>query len=339
MFKLFTIIVLAGSAAALFDPYVQGPYEVLFKHYKFGDTQLEKHLDVFAPSGNGTYPFIFYSNSLASNLQPETSVITVLKHIASWGFVIVGPWKVSLNPADNYKIEYFLPVIKFSEDNLVNDFLALGAPQGFSIDFSKSLLVGHSAGNHQNVNFLKETCGNFIAEILLSPVDGADPFGLIDEFTITPGQKLNFVLPTLTVQAGLDPKRGAILYPACAPENLANMRFYNAMSGDRWFVNATLYGHTDFFEPGFAGAVDFFNLCASDSDTDKLVYRDFVAGTVVAYAKAMTDPVNHCDMLAYVEDPQIMSVEANIINEVRGGQGSRCNPGCVWSPPEESTPK
>lgn len=68
--------------------------------------------------------------------------------------------------------------------------------------------------------------------------------------------QLNFSIPTLTVQAGLDPVKGAILYPACAPEKLSNKRFYDAMSGDRWFVNASAYGHADLLEKEFLGAVE-----------------------------------------------------------------------------------
>ncbi len=39
---------------------------------------------------------------------------------------------------------------------------------------------------------------------MISPVDGVDPFGLIDDFCITPGEKLEFELPTLVLSAGLD---------------------------------------------------------------------------------------------------------------------------------------
>jgi len=119
-------------------------------------------------------------------------------------------------------------------------------------------IMGHSAGNHIAVNYLKRKgCRDFLAAVHLSPVDGTDPFGIIQtEFCITPGQLLNYDLPSLIVMAGLDPIPGAALYPACAPEKLSNTRYYNAMPGNRWFVNATAYGHADFFEPGFIGAVE-----------------------------------------------------------------------------------
>ena len=64
---------------------------------------------------------------------------------------------------------------------------------------------------------------------LLSPVDGADPYGLIEETCISPPTKLNFQLPVLIISGGLDSQPGlgsglGGLWPACAPEDLANAR-------------------------------------------------------------------------------------------------------------------
>ena len=39
---------------------------------------------------------------------------------------------------------------------------------------------------------------------MLSPVDGVDEIGLIKNFCVIPGKKLNFDLPTLIIPAGLD---------------------------------------------------------------------------------------------------------------------------------------
>jgi len=126
------------------------------------------------------------------------------------------------------------------------------------LDFSRMVMMGHSAGNHINVNYIKRKgCRNFVSQILLSPVDGTDPFGLIrDEMCIEDGVLLHYNMPTLTVKAGLDPIPGTIINPACAPANLSNERFYEAMPGNRWFMNATIYGHVDFFEQDFVDLVD-----------------------------------------------------------------------------------
>ena len=36
---------------------------------------------------------------------------------------------------------------------------------------------------------------------------------------------------------------------ACAPEELSGRRFFDAMTGPTWYVNATLYGHADLMDP------------------------------------------------------------------------------------------
>ena len=48
---------------------------------------------------------------------------------------------------------------------------------------------------------------------------------------------------------------GGITIPPCAPTDLSNMRFYDALNGDAWLNNATLYGHVDFMNPDFVPTV------------------------------------------------------------------------------------
>ena len=50
------------------------------------------------------------------------------------------------------------------------------------------------------------------------------------------------------LMAGLDSVPGGLagdLTPPCVPEDLGNMRFYDAMPAKTWLVNATDYGHGD----------------------------------------------------------------------------------------------
>ena len=50
------------------------------------------------------------------------------------------------------------------------------------------------------------------------------------------------------MMAGLDGVPGNLagdLTPACVPEGLGNMRFYDAMPSKTWMINATKYGHGD----------------------------------------------------------------------------------------------
>ena len=59
---------------------------------------------------------------------------------------------------------------------------------------------------------------------------------------------MNYALPTLVIATGLDGVPGHLagdLTPACVPEGLGNKRFYDAMPGSTWMVNATAFGHGD----------------------------------------------------------------------------------------------
>ena len=63
-----------------------------------------------------------------------------------------------------------------------------GLDSGLQLDFDNLMIMGHSSGAHVVVEFLKQHCQLVRGQILFSPVDGVDPFGLIDNFAITPGQ-------------------------------------------------------------------------------------------------------------------------------------------------------
>ena len=112
---------------------------------------------------------------------------------------------------------------------------------------SELILVGHSAAGHALTQYLNGTCGKAKMLILLSPVDGLDPLGIVKNFIITPGKMLPFAIPTLVIAAELDPEN-KMGFPACAPNNMANSRFYDAMSGPKWFMNVSKYGHCDFYD-------------------------------------------------------------------------------------------
>jgi hypothetical protein len=49
------------------------------------------------------------------------------------------------------------------------------------------------------------------------------------------------------------------LVPPCAPDELSNIRFWNALNGRAFFNNATDFGHVDFYDPG--GISDIIEVC------------------------------------------------------------------------------
>ena len=79
-----------------------------------------------------------------------------------------------------------------------------GFNSGLNLDFETEYIVGHSSGSHVLVNYLIEGCHKIKGLVLMSPVDGSDPFGINDDNCITPGIPLNFETPALVMPAGLD---------------------------------------------------------------------------------------------------------------------------------------
>ena len=75
-------------------------------------------------------------------------------------------------------------VLEHMEDKLHGS----GLDGGLQIDFDNIVMMGHSSGAHVVVEFLKHHCEMVRGQILFSPVDGVDPFGLINNFAITPGE-------------------------------------------------------------------------------------------------------------------------------------------------------
>lgn len=106
-------------------------------------------------------------------------------------------------------------------------------------------LLSHSAAGHTVVSYLVKQCGPVDSLILLDPVDGYDPFGLVKDFITHPPTMLNFAIPTLILSTGLSRQSVNPAFPACAPDLLSNTRFYEVMSGPTWKLNFTDYGHAD----------------------------------------------------------------------------------------------
>jgi hypothetical protein len=111
---------------------------------------------------------------------------------------------------------------------------------------NRFILMGHSGAGQITTEYLNSSCSNVKMQILLDPVDGVDFFGSKKSYVITPGKMLPYATPVLVIATELDPVKKNLL-PACAANNVSNLRFYDAMSGPKWFLNISRYGHVDFF--------------------------------------------------------------------------------------------
>lgn len=121
---------------------------------------------------------------------------------------------------------------------------------------------------------------------MLDPVDGADPYGFVDDFITHPGQLLPYEIPVLVVESALSAVRALPGELPCAPNLLSNMRFYNAMRGPKWYVNISDYGHTDFYDDYYRIAGS--GLCKTCSHNCNFkAYRHLMKDLISNFAKGI----------------------------------------------------
>ena len=95
---------------------------------------------------------------------------------------------------------------------------------------------------------------------------------------IHPPNKVNFQLPALHIETGLDP----IGHPACAPKLMSNDRFYNAWNTTIYQMNFTQVGHMDLTNDGNSLSKV---VCPSTKNKtrDEPIYRRLIGNAVHAF--------------------------------------------------------
>lgn len=285
---------------AVVDPFVLGDYPVNSTAFQqIINPFLDLNLDVYAPNAPGNFP-VFYFVSGFGGIMPIIAYSQFMTHVASHGFVAVGVWKLD-NPINSFNVTWFDATVDFVENQLETSLHLKGFNIRMKVDYLNSFIGAHSAGAHVPVAQFEAHCLNFKGQLLYDPVDGADPLGINQVFVITPGEKVNFTVPTMQIVCGLDPIASNVTGGPCAPEVLSGKRFFDAMNGPIWWLNATAYGHADFLDPFYENIVEVTQFCTTNPDTPKDPYIRFVAGESVAFMFGILDPVANCDYFKFLE--------------------------------------
>ncbi|XP_023340177.1 chlorophyllase-1 [Eurytemora carolleeae] len=326
-----------GSAQA-FDPFTSGPYASQHKtYYALVNTDLHNMIDVWVPDTLDTVdsPILFMVGGMGG-LLPGVAYSTIFERVSSYGFTVVQPWILGNNPISNYDGIWLDDVMTWVENHLKEKLDSDGIGIGAVLNHRNVFLGSHSAGGHVTVEYLKHHCGDVKGSILMSPVDGFDPFGWIDLFAITPGEYLNYEIPSLILMCGLDAVKGidglGDLVPACAPEDLSNLRFYDALPGNTWLINATDYGHGDCLDQFFVDAIQFTHFCGSaDDSVPREEYRSFIGGEIVTFM-SHTLGLQDCTISRYMEDPSLMPVKATVLKKdsVVSEHDACLQANCAW---------
>lgn len=271
--------------------------------------------DIWAPEAAGNYPIMVYVTG-GGGVAPGYTYSDLGQAMADKGLVVT---MLSRLAAPQPKTDAGLE--SKALDWLEGAFPTLGL--NASADFDKLVLSGHSAGNHVTCSLLTDSCGNNKAQgvVMMDPVDGYDPIGIIKNYCTTPGEKLSFDVPALLLRTGLDPK--VKLGVACAPDRISNQRFFDAWSGPIWMANATKYGHLDVNNAGVGkmGSI----MCAGDDEPND-VYQAHIAELVDVFLKTIFDGDSASE--AKLSDASWMKVDAELQKDYNG-HSAPFKPGCT----------
>lgn len=263
--------------------------------YKPANKFLDYGLQLFSPSAPGNYSVVVFLLGLDGNVpgftyQHFSEILTanserILIIFNKLGFV---------NTPEKEDIK-FEKSLNWTLENIQYIFNSEDTPTSIKNQVKPDLatngvtLMSHSSSGHLVSLYLNRTCGLVKKLILLDPVDGSDPFGLDKSFVVHPPQKLPFQIPTLFGTSGLGDVSILAPLPSCTPPKLSNMRFYDAMTGPRFYMNFTEYGHADFLDDWVikccAGLV--CKTCTKDCKFD--LYRESIAKTISYFIKGIDE--------------------------------------------------
>lgn len=234
---------------------------------------------VWAPTQPGSYPLVVLVTGFMGNM-PAVGYSTVCSNLTKHGYVVAGLSKLQMPNAtvEAHAMHTSIAFVIASAPQLL--------PSGVSLEKGNVAVAAHSGGAHVVVQALEDSCGDVTALLLLDPVDGYDPWGMIPGTAITPGRSLDFSTPMLTIGTGFDPVGVGMFDVACAPVNMSNDRFYNASSGPAWSVNATAYSHINCLDEEYQGVAAM--ICANHGPgVPNMPYRDTLVGLWHAFLQAV----------------------------------------------------
>jgi hypothetical protein len=135
---------------------------------------------------------------------------------------------------------------------------------------------------------------------------------------------LTFNIPSLHLDNYLDPAPG-LANVSCSPAKLSGPRWFDAMPGPIWNVNATKYGHVDCLNA--ATSVIGGSVCATNRLTSNKKYRKMLATSITTFLGAILD--GHTDDLALLEDASNFGVEVVVRQDLKGIAHSDVKAGCT----------
>jgi len=271
----------------------------------------------------GELPVIFFISGLAG-VAPVSTYSDLLGQIADANYLVVGLDHLKF-PNYPEQGQDFHDLLEWAgQGNLAAEFASRGIKSVPDVA-NRAAVMGQSAGNHVVGQALVDGCSIAKALVMIDPVDGLDPFGKIhSEDLITPGQKLSFNIPALHLDNYLDPKKDKTGV-ACSPAELSGPRWFDAMQGPVWNVNATQFGHVDCLDSGVLQAASL--MCPTKPLKNKKPYRKMLAASITTFLGALFD--GKTEDLNLLEDASKFDVEVVVRQDLKGIAHGDVKPGCT----------
>jgi len=259
-----------------------------------------------------------------SGLAPDFTYSAFVKELSSRVYIVVGLDHVKLPnyPAQGQAFNGVMEWVKAG--NLTQ---ALKAAKIEAIpDLDRVAVMGQSAGNHVVGQGLTDGCSLAKAQIMIDPVDGFDPFGMVHaQDLITPGEKLKYTMPTLLLDNELDPKANNRFFPACAPAKLGAPRWFDATAGPVFNVNASKYGHIDCLDDAFISVGKL--MCPTDKTTDKKAYKAHLADSIDLFLAGLFE--GKTENFAKLQDPSSFGIDVTLRQDLKGMGQEDIKAGCT----------
>ncbi|OQU91749.1 hypothetical protein SORBI_3001G243300, partial [Sorghum bicolor] len=243
-----------------------------------------KPLLVAAPREAGEYPVLLF---LHGYLAVNSFYSQLFQHVASHGFIVVGPQLYTISGPDTTE--------EINAAAAVIDWLATGLPStlppGVRADLTKVSVSGHSRGG--KVAFAlalgrakAKLALPLVALVAVDPVDGMG-VGKQTPPPVLTGRttSLHVGVPAMVIGTGLGELPRGPLLPPCAPRGVSHAAFFDELdrAAPACHLVARDYGHTDMMDDDTPGARGMLTRTVCRSGGARAPMRRFVAGATVAF--------------------------------------------------------
>ncbi|CAF1132739.1 unnamed protein product [Adineta steineri] len=294
------------------------------------DPTIRFRLDIYSPTTPGSYPVLIYLPGLAG-LVPSTFYTTMVTTIAQQNVILIGISKIeNIKPEKiSIHIATFLEWIIKPNDGATRLFAEHKAVKDVLPNMDRLGFLTHSSAAHSLGQYLNTTCGPLKLIIMMNPVDGIDPFGIVQDFITHPPTPLPFRTPTLIISAGLDNVSVGKKTPACAPNNISNDRWYRSLYGPTFLINITDYGHADNLDEPFHEASKLMCTSCKGSICHFSQYKTDEATLITSFVHAIFN--RDLQQLQIIKNPQVY-LQSHVLNKydlhgynyTSGGPGGFC---------------